>query len=261
MRSILVIGCVLVWSMDVSAQWRLYKEVSWKDADQLELDGKGAMYVTRTNGDLAKFTADGSLMLEYSPLVNNRVQQIDFNSQFKVYLFYQDFQETVILNRYLSAPVKYNYADFGFGFVSDIAPDSQQTIWLVDMSSFSLIRIDPGRNEVLERRSLAQVLNQGSATDVVIKNHDNRSYLIDSKQGVFVFDNLGNFLFELEVVADEIGFFRDELYYVNEGMLQFVNLYSQKKRALPLPKVASNKFRYFDGVLYLLEANGFKIYK
>ncbi|WP_143520087.1 hypothetical protein [Reichenbachiella sp. 5M10] len=244
------------------AQWRLEKRVEWLDVDRFDLNNRGEVYVTRSNGDLAKFDANGQLMLEYSPRLSNKVHQVDFNSQFRVYLFYRDFQEVIILNRYLSEPVRYLFSDFGIGYVSDIAPDMQQNIWLVDMHDFSLKLFDPRRSALVEVKSLGKILNQNTAQIEELKNHQNRTYLMDASQGVLVFDNLGNYLNTM--LFDEVsswGFFKDEIYCMQYDKLLFTNLYTFRTRQIEMPKERGLGVRYFGDRLYVFDVKGFRIYQ
>ncbi|UXP32897.1 hypothetical protein N6H18_02865 [Reichenbachiella agarivorans] len=243
-------------------QYKVVRTVEWKDLDQLELDGKGAIYVTKQNGNLAKFTSTGDLLLEYSPTINDQVHQLVVNNQFKVYLFYQDFQRAVILNRYLSDPVQYSFADYGLGFVSDIAPDLQQNIWVLDISEFSLKLFDPRRNLVVETKSMSKVLKQKSNNVQRLINHQNRTYWIDQSAGVFVFDNLGNYLFKLDVLPGfDYGFYKDEIYSLQGDKIVFVNLYTGIERVRNVPEGLSGKIRVHEDRLYLIQPNGFQIYQ
>lgn len=243
------------------AQWNLKKKVDFPRAQLIEVDRKGDIYVADDRGKLSKFDSSGELLYDFSVALNQPIDYLDLNSQFKTYLYYQDFQEIVVLNRYLASPVKYQIRDYGLGFVSDVAPDTQQNIWLLDLNSLSLFQLDPMRNKIIEEKSLAKILDQGNANQLTLKSHHNRTYLIDQTTGIYVFDNLGNYLDHIQIKTEnDICFFKDELYYRRGTQLAFYNLYTGQSREIDLPNQQAKKIRWTGSQLILLGSHGFSIY-
>ena len=245
-----------------SAQQTLYKKVEVPGIESATTDIGGNLYVSLANGDVRKYAKSGDLLLEYSPLKNGTIKTIDATSQLKVVLFYEGFQEVVILDRYLSKAVMYPLADFDLGLVSDIAVDRQGNIWVVDLSSFSLSLLDMRLNQVRETKSLAQILNRQEANFGALKFHQGNLYLYDRTSGTYVFDNIGNYLTKYAPTELNIpSFYKDEVYMIGDS-LDVVNLYDpavQSKKYIP-----SNEYKnilYMSDQIIVITVDGFEIYR
>ncbi|UXX79985.1 hypothetical protein N7E81_02550 [Reichenbachiella carrageenanivorans] len=242
--------------------WQLTKSVARQGIEQFALDQMGNIYVADDQGAVAKYTTEGKFLVEYAPVQVARIQEITAVSQLKVGLFYEDLQEFVFLNRYLSSPVRYRLADFGLGYIEDVAPNFQQALWVLDISDFSLKLIDTRQNRLLEQKSLAQVLSQHQAEILSFHSHQNRLYIVDRSAGVLVFDNIGNYLFQLMKEApEEVGFDKDYIYFQQDGQLQMVHLYEGENKTVPLGDLKFLKIAYAHERLVAITPHGFNIYQ
>jgi hypothetical protein len=90
-----------------------------------------------------------------------------------------------------------------------------------------------------------------------LREYQNLVFLHDSRSGVLVFDNAGNFRSKIATgAAGPVGFYGDELYFVRDGELHFVHLYHGTTRRLPLPGgVSSLNVVVGPGTIYLLTRN------
>ncbi|SMD33197.1 hypothetical protein SAMN04488029_1553 [Reichenbachiella faecimaris] len=259
-----VITYFLLWvPLSLVAQpWELVKKVSHHNIDLCTLDQAGNIYATNFQGTVSKYSNEGNLILEYSPLQVASIHEITTSSQLKVTLFYKDLQELVILSRYLSSPITYRLSDFNLGYVEDVAPNFQQTLWVLDISDFSIKLIDPGTNRLLERKSLAQVLDQHQTEILSFHAHQNRMYIIDKSSGVLVFDNIGNYLFKLLSEAPlSVGFDKDYMYYEKDGFLNLIHLYEGENVKRNLGDIKFSKMVYSNDRLIAITPHGFNIYK
>lgn len=265
MKYVITLIFILSWKLSL-AQWALDNEVAFSDIGHSSIDVNGNLYLVNSLGSVSKFSKEGKLLFEYSAVNRSEVYKIISTTQFKTLLFYNDLQEYLVLDRYLSVPITYSLQDFEIRFAVDIAINYQQQIWVVDMGSYSLKLIDPNRNELLEEKSLAQILNQGTANISGLKCYHNRTYLIDEKAGVFIFDNIGNFMSRnTGLTGVDFEFYKDEMYYVEDGELVFKNIYSKQIRTISLPDESDNtspvKVWVYDETVFVIGTSGFKIYK
>lgn len=262
MRLLLLLMIIGLTHLTYGQSWQLTKRVERRGIDQLALDQVGNIYVADGQGTVAKYTAEGKFLVEYAPVQVARIQEITPVSQLKVGLFYEDLQEFMFLNRYLSSPVRYRLTDFDLGYIEDVAPNFQQALWVLDISDFSLKLIDTRQNRLLEQKSLAQVLNQHKAEILSFHSHQNRLYIVDRSAGVLVFDNIGNYLFQLMKEAPEdVGFDKDYMYFQQEGQLRLVHLYEGENKTLPLEELKFSKIAYGHERLVAITPHGFNIYQ
>lgn len=242
--------------------WQLMKQVEFGEVDKFALDQVGNIYVTNLHGEVAKYSPDGKLMVEYAPTQVAGIHEITASTQFKVSLFYEDLQEFVVLNRYLSNPIRYRLPDFRLGYVEEVAPNFQQALWVLDISDFALKLVDFRENRLLEQKSLAQVLDRNLADIVSFHSHQNRMYVIDKPSGIHVFDNIGNYLFKLlEEVPSSAGFYKDYMYFQAEGFLNLIHLYDGDNLRLPIQGLNANEVAYANDRLVSITPQGFNIYK
>lgn len=242
--------------------WKLVSSVTHPDLDKVVSDQLGNIYVTNHAGVLTKYAPDGKRLLEYAPMRVAAVHQIAAGTQLKVMLFYQNLQEILVLDRYLSFPVSYQLADFKLGFAEHMTPSSPVNIWFLDVSDFSIKLIDLRDNRLIERKSLAKVLNQESADILSFHAHQNRLYIVDKATGIQVFDNIGNFLYKLTAKGmATVGFDKDYLYFEEQGQLKFIHLYDDLSHEVLLPVQKSKKIIFVNGHLVVVTERGFNIYQ
>ena len=249
-------------SIAFGQEWQLIRTVQQKNINQLSVDQVGFIYTTDAKGVVKKYSSDGSFLVEYAPIQVADIHETVALSQFKILLFYKDLQEVVILNRYLANPVRYRLSDYNLGYVEEVAPTFQPTIWIVDISDFSLKLIDFNNKRILERKSLAQVFDQNVADILAFHYHQNRMYVVDGSSGIHVFDNIGNYMTKLSSDApSDIGFDKDYLYFEKNGILKFVHLYQGENMALPLEDIKFEKLKFVNKRLITITSDGFNIYK
>ncbi|MEO9966402.1 MAG: hypothetical protein ABJF11_11470 [Reichenbachiella sp.] len=242
--------------------WALLKKVEHANIDHIEFDQLGNIYIADFHGTVSKYDAMGNLILEYAPVQFAKIHDMSAGTQLKVYLFYDNLQELVILDRYLSSPVKYRLTDYDVGYVEEITLNIQPSIWVLDVSNFSLKLIDLSNNRVLEKKTLARILDEQQADIQSFHTHQNRLYLIDKITGIQVFDNIGNHLYGLPVLGlSDVGFTKDYLYYAQDGFIKFIHLYKTLNKTIALPVVSTGKIRFSGNRLLVSTDNGFDIYK
>ncbi|MFY0625196.1 MAG: hypothetical protein JXR07_02795 [Reichenbachiella sp.] len=249
-------------TIDSFGQWTIVNEVFLKNIDQYDQDQLGNIYLSTENGDIKKYNDKGSLLAEYSSSASSKVHQLAAISQLKVLVFYENLQEYVILDRYLRSPARYSIQEFEIGFVSEIAANFQQNVWVVDRSDFTLKMLDVNRNMIVEKKSLARILNQNEAEISSLIIHQNRLYLTDAHNKVYIFDSIGNF--EMSIVPVNNGnfqFYQDYTYYVNQDDLILKNLYNESETSVELPLQKMEKILFNDQRLVHFTSNGFVIYK
>ena len=261
-RVLMICSFMLASFISMSQDWQLIKQVKVGPVDQLALDQIGNIYVSNLQGEVSKYSPEGNFMVEYAPTQVAGVHEITASTQFKVSLFYKDLQEIVVLNRFLSNPITYRLTDFNLGYVEEVAPNFQQTLWVLDISDFALKLVDFRENRLLEQKSLAQVLDQNLANILFFHSHQNRMYVIDESSGIHVFDNIGNYLFKLmEDAPSSVGFHKDYMYFQSEGFLNLIHLYDGDNLRLEIHGLNAKEVAYANDRLVSITPQGFNIYK
>ncbi len=221
--------------------------------DGLMTDQQGNAYISKLNGDVFKVNNAGETTLTYSPIKNGKVKQIDVWSSFKIVVFYDSFQEVVVLNRFLSETGRYNFEPFHIGFVSNIALNFQQNLWVVDESDFTLKLLDLNNDQVLVEQPFFQFLDVDNHVITLMKEYQGRLYVVDKHYGILVFDNQGNLVDKIERKGiNSLGFQKGKLYCYYDNKLVEKELYGSVEKEIPLSKEGYQNVQksgdYFFGV-------------
>lgn len=200
-------------------------------------DHRPGAIISKANGDIDKINIAGEVQFTFSPIKNSPVKQIDVWSPFKVLAFYDTFQEIVVLNRFLAETVRYDLNSFEIGFVSNVALNFQQKLWIMDESDFSLKLLDLKNGQVLIEQPFFQFLDVDNHEISFMKEYKGHLYVVDKFVGVLIFDNLGNLVKKIERKGVEhLAFENDKLYYLDGNKLIFQGLYDATSEEITLPE-------------------------
>lgn len=245
----------------IAQHWELINRLEIENVDQLSQDQQGNVYISNFKGDIFKYDKDGILIQEYSPQTQGRCNQIDAISALKVLVFYEEYQEFVLLDRYLSNDVRYRLASIDFGYISHVSLTMLQSVWMVDASDFSLKLWNATSRTLEENKSLVKVLNEDNADISGLYTYQNRTYLLDRNSGIYIFDIIGNFMqFVPGRELSSVGFFENQMYFRDGEQLIVKNLYKDGEITLPLMDNLNGKILYQRGRLYHFEESQLEIY-
>jgi len=246
----------------LAQNWKLESMIAIEGIDKIEVDQLGNLYVAVQNGDLFKYSVNGTLLNEFSPQAQGRIDQIDVVSSLKILVFYEGLQEYVLLNRYLTAPVRYSFANVELGYITHTSLTWQQNIWVIDATDFALKLWNTATQSIDENKSLVKVLNPDQADIVALYTYQNRTYLLDQKSGIYVFDAIGNFLQKISAQrVTGLGFTGDCLLYKSGQQIRMIHLYDGSTKTIDLPEGESLSFKLSNKRLYTMTAQGVEIYK
>ena len=96
-----------------------------------------------------------------------------------------------------------------------------------------------------------------------MKEYQNLLFIVDEVTGIMVFDNLGNYLRSIEVSGiTQLGFFRNEVYFLKNQKLNFIDIYNQESRAINLSELGEFELAlYYDQFLTTYSGSRLKFYK
>jgi len=215
------------------------------------LDAKGMLYTGEEDGTVRRYVQNGDELL-YGPPRPARVSLIDASNPLRIFLFYEDLQEYVLLDRFLTETARYELAGFTT-YAGLCAPSQNNLIWLVDLQTFNLRKIDPSGviNEITI--PLQQVLDPENSDITFLREYQNLLFLSDRLRGVYVFDNLGNLLTQVNRKGIlHISFSGDEaLMLMDSTELLRYDLYSGNIRTEILPVPANYYFE--NGKKYFID--------
>ncbi len=236
--SVTVLGLLLTAITAFSQQ----KHMSMPDWEFVRGDNAGRIYLAASNGDIVRYDPENQQdPLRYSPVKKAQLTLLDVNNGLRPFLFYEDLQEYVILDRFLTETSRYRLTPFT-SYAGIVAPALNNQLWVVDMVDFSLLKTDPQLEQITIRVPLPQVLDPDDSDFNGLHEYQNILFLTDRHSGIYLFDNLGNFLRRIEVPGINYLHFRNNLlYYQREnepGTLYTEDIYSGYTQQITLPAAA-----------------------
>lgn len=211
------------------------KSIAISNPTALSKDRNGYIYIADDAGDIIQYDFNGNKINTYSPDKPGVVTLIEAWPALRILVFYQDFQEYLLLDRFLNASPYYQVDrnDVGFSTILTLAEDNN--LWLIDNESLNLIKFDNTTNQVLISTSLSNYILADNNDLNFIKAYQQQVFVNDATSGILIFDNFGNYIKKLPVRGlHSFNFHKDELYYMTDGAINFINLYSLKERSIPV---------------------------
>ena len=249
-----------------TAPWKLVRLIKLANPGAASLDRRGALYVADADNNLRQYGPEGLLLNTYAPTQPGHVAQVEAWNMTSTFVFNDDRQQLVLLDRFLSLISEVRLADYVEGTVrvATLAPDNR--IWLLDESSLVLREFDPTTLRLVQNTPLDLIIGRSRPDFRFLRQYQNNTYLVDRSTGVYVFDNLGNYKKKLPFPGlNMVGFRGDELYYFDAGAVHFFHLYNLAERRVALPaEVVPGAVRQVlmgERYAYIFTAAGVAVYQ
>jgi hypothetical protein len=201
----------------------------------VSVDRKGDFYIADREGNINKYNTEGEHLLNYSPQKIGEISLLESWFAIRSFAFYRDYQEYLFLDRFLVPSPVYTLPEdlIGFARIATVAIDDN--IWIVDDADMSLKKLDRANQFLLLNFPLIPVINDPDHGINYIREYQNQLFINNEKEGIMVFDNLGNYKFTIqEKGLNFFSFADDEVCFLREGELVFINIYDRKKRSVRL---------------------------
>ncbi|PTX19611.1 hypothetical protein C8N40_104344 [Pontibacter mucosus] len=269
-RTILILWLALLTPLLAQAQDTLLAPVlsfshriSISSTTTISQDRNGNIYLLDERQNLLRLNPAGQPMDTYSPPARGRISSIHAWNPMKIMLFYEGSQEITLLDRFLRPISTTGLLNLQYeGTAKVAAPAGDLGYWLFDETRLSLGKLDPSTRQLSVETPLNLLLSQEQFDVRQLREYQNLVYLLDYNSGILIFDNLGNYKKRIPIDGlRHIGFRNNELYFVKEGKLYFLDLYSTKERVLELPQEQVYISALVgDKQLYLFTKNAVEVY-
>jgi len=175
------------------ANYTFEKSISLKPVTAAAIDQKKHLYIADSDGNIIQYDSLGKRLLVFSPDKIGTVTALAASQTLRLFAFYRDFQEYVMLNRFLdqTSRQKFEVEEIGFVRLATLAGDNN--LWVFDENDLSIKKYNPQVNKVIAKVALDLMLGNQPHEVIYLKEYQNLLYLVDKNSGIWVFDNLGNF--------------------------------------------------------------------
>lgn len=208
--------------------------------NHISLTRQGNVLASDLESNLYLFDSTGKLLYQYSPRRPAKIHLLEGWNGLRPFAFYRDFQEFVLLDRFLSADNTTPLDPEKTGYARLVAPGNDGNLWVLDETNFQLRKLDLRNQATLSSTPLDLILKARNYDIRFMREYQNQLYLCDAKGPVLLFDQMGNFKKRLPLQnSDWIGFQGEEVYSVRNDSLVFFHPYKLTQRKKPLPAALS----------------------
>jgi hypothetical protein len=226
-----------LYSCAYAQDWKVVDSFNLKEkVYRISSDSYKNILISDVNGVVYKYDSVGRIQNLYSPPKRSKVALIEAGRTMNIFLFYENFQEYVFLDRFFNQtqPLPLPRERVGFARLSTVALDNN--LWLFDDIEFALKKFNTRFENIDLSTPLNLILDASDYEITFMREYQNQLFLVDKNSGILVFDNLGNYKTKLPFKGvNWFSFLNDEIYFIQEGELVLYNLYTYKERRLTLP--------------------------
>ena len=261
MNKLILILAFSIAFISIKAQDSLFlkKTIELKDIQHFSFDKKGFLYVADKKSNVFKYDSTGKEIFHYSPKRPSEAKSFDATNTSQILVFSEERQEYTLLDWLLSPIEIKGFKMDEFGFVSIVGQSNTNMLWILDNVNFTLTKYNVKTNTKIVETNLEFII-QHSLHPLYIKEYENFLYISTEKNGILVFDNLGNY--KKKIPFNNIPYFdfqNNEIYWNNEGEVIFFNLQNFYERRMYIGKKGTLKI--LNQEYYLLQEHKIEIYR
>lgn len=191
------------------------------------IDPLHQVYYTNKQKQAIKLSSIQDREYIYSDLMLDDHAVILAQNAFKSAIYNRNTGDFVMLDNRFSPTGKTNFFDLGyFGITAAAVSTDNKTIWIFDEDMQRLVQLDHQFKEIHRSNNLTQSLQRSIKPSQIVEK-TNKIYLLDYKTGLYIFDNLGNYIkmYPIEqahkvwVISERIYFFRAGQIWVYDSLL------------------------------------------
>lgn len=178
--------------------WQLSSTIQG-DWVSFEVDHLGNTYLINQANQLRKYTPQGDSVAIYNDQRRyGNIGTLDVSNPLLLLVYYPDYFTIVWLDRFLRPVNILDLRASGVFSIGAVASSFDSKIWVFDKMEQRLKKISQKGELLQQTPDLRQVLTK-NIDPVSIQEAQQRVYLYDSTQGIFVFDYFGNFEKNIDV--------------------------------------------------------------
>lgn len=159
--------------------------------DYFTTDNLDNLYLVNSSGQLKKFGQRGDSLACFNNIRQyGKLSSIDASNPLKLLLYYGNFGNIAILDRFLNVRNSINLRKKGIFKVTAVATSYDNNIWLYDEGDSKLKKIDENGDVLMESTSFG-LLFDSIPTPVQLVDHEGYVYLYDPAKGFYIMDYYG----------------------------------------------------------------------
>jgi hypothetical protein len=226
---------ILLLSLKVNAQEYQFIAKIDTAAKIVNLDNLGNLFVVTPKNEVLKFNPQGKFLWNYTNKTFGEVSQIDVTDPLRVILYYEGYQQIVVLNNNLSELCKFTFNQNPNQQITLVASANNNGFWVYDQLNRELRKLTNNFIDDLKSGNIYQRNGFDMQANFMLTD-DQYIYINDAKEGVRIFDRFGNF-FKTAVVYPKNNFEvnDNEIYFMKDSALMKYNINTYQLSKIDLP--------------------------
>lgn len=201
------------------------------------VDRPGDFYFVTKDGQIQKFGKDGKLLVVYKH--KGAPTLFDPRDGARLFAYYRDHQEYAYYNPSFEITASFRIDP---AFAIDpwlICPSGDHKLWVLDVADHSLKKLNAKQTEVEVEMIIDSTLIQDARAFTTVREYQGFVFLLNPSKGIYIFNSLGKHIKTIEEKGVcHFNFIGEELYFLNKGKIQFLNLFTAERRETNLEKPA-----------------------
>jgi hypothetical protein len=242
----------------VNAQFEKIKSFEVKEnIVAASVDRPGELYIELPSGKIQKYSVDGLLLATSTntslPTVfdpRDGARLFTYKRPTQSYQFLSPMLEEVLTTKIDQAFAIAPYLVSTFG---------DQGLVIIDSADWSIKKVNLRSSTITMEASLQSFISEKSKI-TSIREYQNFIFLLDRNKGIMVLNSIGKLIKVIEVKGlSYFNFLGEELYYIQDGKLKFIDLFTTESRTMSLPEPCDIAL-LTDERLYLIKQNQVSIF-
>ena len=242
--------------------FRVLKKIEYP-VSSFTVDNIGELYIINTDNQLKKFNENGDSVGVFNQVTKyGKLSYVEAQNPWKAILFYQNFSNIVLLDKYLNVLGNINLRNKNIFRVSAVTSSYDNNIWLYDEQENKLKKIDDSGNLLSETVDF-RLLFDSVPTPQKIIDRDGFIYLYDPHKGIYIFDYYGSFKSMLPLLNwTDVAIIGKTIYgFDKENLYKYVPpLPDINKYKLPESLQDNHSIKLSNHKIYILKNQQLKIY-
>lgn len=199
------------------------------------IDRAGDFYVVLQSGEIRKYDKNGTSLGSY--VHEGTPTLFDPSNAIRLLVYYKKSQEFTWLSPDLGIN-PFQTIDPSIAIdISLICPSGDHNIWILDDADLSLKKVNLRDSRVVLEFSISDQFKENRFT--LMREYQNFLFLLDPKLGIVVYNSLGIQIRKIQAIdLTYFNFLGEELYYMYDNKLKFLDLFTGEIRELNLPTLA-----------------------
>ncbi len=228
----LLFGCCL----SLHAQSNLIKTKEWKakGVNLISVDRLGNFFLIKKNGRIKKYDPQGNVLASLSGAVPTLIEPWYHPS---IFMYSRMQQKYSVYGRNFEDPKVYAVEPALAIEPSLICPTHDNKLWIFDKADYSLKKVNPLTNEMLQEFTLSESDANANSEFTYLREYLNLIFLLDKNSGILILNHLGKVIEKIDVKnLTQFYFFGEDLYYLENNILKFIDLLTDKSHEIALPE-------------------------